>query len=540
MHWSFLASLGLLASTQAAYVWPSPHDGIEDLLFLQSGYIRFGSLADQILTCDFGAGQPGIQKAAEWVRTAFHDAVTHDATAKTGGLDASILFELDRAENLGAALNNTLADISSDVSVKSSAADLLALSLVMAVARCGDLRVPLRLGRIDATEAGPLGVPEAHTDLNTTKKAFEKAGFSEEDMITLVACGHTLGSVHSVDHPEIVSGEVSAENIAHFDTTHGTFDNAVITEYLNSTTSNPLIINTNDTLNSDKRVFAADGNATMTKLKDPAVYKAKCEDAFERMLDLVPASVTLSDPLQPADVKPYISTHQLKANGSIEFIGRIRIRTTASTGINPNDITVALSYIDRNGVRSNQTIPTTMGTFKGGSSFGYLGENFNWFEFSQILPSSTGISAFDVKLTTKSSGAVTTFDNGGTGGYPINPYILFQQRNSCLETQNLNGNLTIVAAVHKSQLQDNSAPQLKLVHRTPFPRSFISKLEAESIPLERTSAESGEFTYLKVTTPLEVSSWRTSFDVELGEGEAAERLEYQHTSEVHDSCEALV
>lgn len=92
------------------------------------------------------------------------------------------MFELDRTENLGAALNSTLADISSDVSVKSSAADLLALSLVMAVARCGNLRVPLRLGRIDATEAGPLGVPEAHTDLNTTKKAFEKAGFNEGEL----------------------------------------------------------------------------------------------------------------------------------------------------------------------------------------------------------------------------------------------------------------------------------------------------------------------------------------------------------------------
>lgn len=112
------------------------------------------------------------------MRTAFHDAATHDTTAKTGGLDASIQYELDRAENLGAALNSTLSDISSDVSVRNSAADLLALSLVMSVARCGNLRVPLRLGRIDATEAGPAGVPEAHTDLNTTTKRFETASLN--------------------------------------------------------------------------------------------------------------------------------------------------------------------------------------------------------------------------------------------------------------------------------------------------------------------------------------------------------------------------
>lgn len=113
------------------------------------------------------------------MRTAFHDAATHDAAAGTGGLDASIQYELDRAENLGAALNSTLSDISSDVTTRNSAADLLALSLVMSVARCGNLRVPLRLGRIDATEAGPKGVPEAHTDLNTTTKRFETASFSK-------------------------------------------------------------------------------------------------------------------------------------------------------------------------------------------------------------------------------------------------------------------------------------------------------------------------------------------------------------------------
>lgn len=107
---------------------------------------------------------------------------------QVGGLDASIQYEPDRAENLGAALNNTLADISSSVNKHSSAADLLALSLVMAVARCGNLHVPLRLGRKDATTAGIKGVPEAHTDLETTKKRFEIAGFNECESLVLVIC----------------------------------------------------------------------------------------------------------------------------------------------------------------------------------------------------------------------------------------------------------------------------------------------------------------------------------------------------------------
>ncbi|KAH7397133.1 heme peroxidase [Pyrenochaeta sp. MPI-SDFR-AT-0127] len=533
---NIITSFGLLAGgVSAAYVWPGPHDHIEDLLFLQSGYLRFGSLADQIQTCAFGANQPGIQKTAEWVRTTFHDAVTHDAVAKTGGLDASIMFELDRAENLGAALNSTLADISSDVSVKTSAADLLALSLVMSVARCGDLRVPLRLGRIDATEAGPLGVPEAHTDLNTTKKAFEKAGFNQEDMITLVACGHTIGSVHSVDHPEIVSGTPSEENIAQFDTTASNFDSAVVSEYLNNTTKNPLVINANTTLNSDARIFGSDGNATMTKMKDQSVYKAQCENVFERLLDLVPASVTLSEPLQPIDIKPYIETHQLQGNSSISFTGRIRIRTTTTPPIDPNSISVSLVPTSRAGIRSNQSISTTMARFKGGSSFGYMRENFQWYEFDTVLDASTGISAFDVVLTSLDKGVKTTYDNAGTGGYKINPYILFQQPNSCIETTNLNGKLTIIAAIHQSKLQDN-APIMKLVHRVPLPRSFMSKMEVETVSLQRVAGGNGEFVYHKAQVPLEVSSWRTSFDVEVGE----EKLDYQLTTRLLDhACAAL-
>lgn len=50
MHLPLNVITGLCLLTngaRAAYVWPSPHDHIEDLLFLQSGYIRFGSLSDR-------------------------------------------------------------------------------------------------------------------------------------------------------------------------------------------------------------------------------------------------------------------------------------------------------------------------------------------------------------------------------------------------------------------------------------------------------------------------------------------------------------
>jgi hypothetical protein len=319
-------------------------------------------------------------KGREWVRTAFHDSFTHDATTKTGGMHASIQYELDRPDNLGAVLNNTLGDISSIVSTRSSAPDLLASSLVMSVARCADMRVPQRLGHKDAAETGIKGVLEAHTDLNTTRKRFETASLNEVDVITLIACGHSIGGVHSVDHPEMVSGPVSAENKASFDTTKGVMDNNVVLEYLDNSTANPSIVNTNNTLNLEKRIFAAYENATMRKLANKAYFKAQCEVAFEKMLDFVAGDVTLSEPLGPADIRPCIESYQLK-DGSVDFSGRLRVRIKPGTGRDQHALTASLIPASRNGI-SVAEIAARHATFRGGTSFGYLDEEFTLFEFS--------------------------------------------------------------------------------------------------------------------------------------------------------------
>jgi catalase (peroxidase I) len=136
-------------------------------------------------------------------------------------------------------LNNTLADISSLVNVLTSAADLLALTLAISVARCGDIRVALRLGRKDATEASIEGVPEAHTDLDTTQKRFATISSDESEIVTLIACSHSIGGVHSVDYTDIVSSPITAENKAGFDTTLGEIDNNVVLKYLKNSTANP-------------------------------------------------------------------------------------------------------------------------------------------------------------------------------------------------------------------------------------------------------------------------------------------------------------
>lgn len=66
---------------------------------------------------------------------------------------------------------------------------------------CGGPQIPFRAGRIDATEAGPFGVPAPDTDLATTLQFFAFSGFNQVDSIALTACGHTMGSVHHVSDP---------------------------------------------------------------------------------------------------------------------------------------------------------------------------------------------------------------------------------------------------------------------------------------------------------------------------------------------------
>lgn len=431
---------------------------------------------------------------------------------------------------------------------------------MLAVARCGNLEVPLRLGRKDATEAGIKGVPEAHTDLETTRKRFEIAGFNEceeayqnrhksrftsltlssaAEMITLVACGHTVGSVHSVDHPEIViNGNVSAANVAHFDSTFGSYDNKVVTEYLDDSTTNPLIRNTNDTLNSDKRIFAADGNVTMNRLSDPAVYKAQCENLLERMINLVPGDVTLSDPLQPADVRPYITSFEIK-NNTMDFTGRVRVRVSPDSGRNASDIAVSLILTDRNGAQNPQEVATRLGMVLGGASSGYFDERFQWYEFDQTLSANSSISSFTVRITTPSSGASTVFDNGGTGGYKINPDITYQRSQSCItfDSATGNANMTLVTAISKQLLaSSNASPQLRFVQKTTTQGNRIPHLTEQVLPLVKTDKETDTFVYYQATPAVGPVGSETTFDVEVGES----KLLFQPTGDlIGTTCAAF-
>lgn len=107
-------------------------------------------------------------------------------------------------------------------------ADVIAVAAVFSVSTCGGPIVPFRGGRVDVWAAGPTGVPEPQQDLPTLTELFRREGFTQTDMIKLVACGHTLGGVRNPDFPQLVppSNNTNVPNIIDFDTTTA-FDNAV-------------------------------------------------------------------------------------------------------------------------------------------------------------------------------------------------------------------------------------------------------------------------------------------------------------------------
>ncbi|KAJ8084894.1 hypothetical protein PM082_003671 [Marasmius tenuissimus] len=189
---------------------------------------------------------------------AYHDMSTHNIDDGTGGLDASIVFELDRPQNVGQGMPDSVNDFLRFTNPGASLADLIAMGAVLGVASCGGPLIPYRGGRVDATSAGLETVPEPHEDLASHIESFRRQGSTQSGMIALVA---SLGGVRKQDFPEIIQTPVERE-IGLFDGTHQ-FDHAIVTGYLEGTTPNPLVVGPNTTTKSDLRIFASDGNATM-------------------------------------------------------------------------------------------------------------------------------------------------------------------------------------------------------------------------------------------------------------------------------------
>ena len=447
--------LALHDGVTAAPTWPASTDELEDLLYINSGY-RARGFASPVIPCSNGDGVDR-NSAAEWIRTAFHDMASANNNAGTGGVDASILYELTSAEHAGAAFRNTLRRYAPYFSSRTSLADLIAAGVYSATRSCGGPAVPVRGGRKDATQAGASSqIPDAANAIGIFRNQFARMGFAgvnNTEMIQLVACGHTLGGVHAAEQPLIIDAGTFPNNYAHFDTSVASFDNKVATEFVSGNTKNPMVAGKayrpdNRGRDSDRRVYNSDGNITVTAMADPQTFNSMCKTVFQKMIDTVPRSVSLTDAITPYDVKPYdVQLTLLDGGVSLGFTGEIRIKTNSRTVSK-----VQLVYKDRTGAASSTPIDTTLK----GTSSGFDDE-FSFYGFSTSLSAETSISSFNV-VVTSSNKIEETFTNN-ENGYAVNDNVIFQSPQSCADGS---GKLTIVAAVRGSD-----APSVQVVAKVP-------------------------------------------------------------------------
>ncbi|KAK2979120.1 hypothetical protein RJ640_021123 [Escallonia rubra] len=142
-------------------------------------------------------------KAAGVLRLVFHDAGTFTTDDNSGGMNGSIVYELDRPENGGlkksvkaSSLYLIIAKAKSGVDIIQpvSWADMIAVAGAEAVSLCGGPQIPVRLGRIDSLVPDPEGkLPEETLDASALKQSFRRKGFSTQELVALSGA-HTLGN----------------------------------------------------------------------------------------------------------------------------------------------------------------------------------------------------------------------------------------------------------------------------------------------------------------------------------------------------------
>ncbi|KAH6912833.1 heme peroxidase [Coprinopsis sp. MPI-PUGE-AT-0042] len=403
---------------------------------------------------------------------AFHDAGTYGIEgAGLGGLDGSIRYELHHADNKGISWPDDLLGVHDK---HLSWADLLAAATAHAVATCGGPVLRMKGGRIDALQGGPSGLPQPHDGINQMLTNFDRMGFNKEDMIALVACGHTLGGVHHDTFPDFVDKNGDPAKPPHATNNDATpFDNKVVKEYLDGTTRNPLVVHTNKTMLSDLRIFRSDGNVTMQRLSTGSEFRSTCKNILQRMLELVPSAVTLRPAVEPIEAKVGYSW--------LSFTSKMTLRTDIRFLQQNENRQVTLKWNGRSGGNTVYTAsPTNIARGVGTPLSAALGLNPVRYWFAPTLNSTLSVSKFWFEVD-EGNGQIVTIDNGGAG-YPIaQDSVLIAP---AFGSQESSGNWKIVVAardgatdvkahvydLHESE-GDTLVPETKVLTLTPTSRS---------------------------------------------------------------------
>lgn len=517
-------SLSLAASVRSDPTWPAATDEIEEIM-----YQLYGSgarlFADTITPCSKEAHGVGRKTASEWLRVAFHDMATANTFFGIGGLDASLMYELNNGENLGPGLNTSLITYSDYFSPRSTMSDLIALGASLATRVCGGPLVPVRGGRIDATSAGSPGVPQPQNAISTFINQFSRMGFTQAEMIGLVACGHTIGGVHTTEFPDLVPAGTATNNESALDSTPDVFDNKVVTEYLDGTTKNPLVVGPSVAAkhNADFVVFNSDKNVTMKTLASPTTFTSTCASLLQRMIDVVPSGVVLSDPILPYAVKPV--GLQLTMNGggaSLQLSGSIRVRTT---GLPQAVSGVTLAYKDRTGVSCDSC---TISATRQASGSG-VDETFDYFALDAEIPVQSGISSFTITLEFP-DGTTKLNDNNGNA-YPISDAVILQRPQSCLLQGS--GSLNVSALV----LSDRAAPvSLGIQYQTPQTGIAAPRLQTTNVDMVAGVCV-GPYTFYSASYTIPGGrSHAARLDITSGSGTSAASNTFNLASELAGTC----
>ncbi|RDX47274.1 heme peroxidase [Lentinus brumalis] len=418
-----LSSLLFIAASATAYTWPNPQlDELESLVYDQHGFNSRGILAGALDPCSrFNFGDTvNRSNVADWIRTAYHDMATHNVADGTGGLDASIQYEQDRAENAGDGFFNSLRHLTLGITRYAGVADFIALGAKTAIEQCGGPKVPFRGGRVDAKVPNSPGVPEPQQDLESHIAAFARQGFTQTEMISLIACGHSFGGVQHSAFPDTVPLPDGVDDVSQtFDSTPFNFDNAIAFEYVHGTTNNPLVVGHNDTTNSDKRIFGSDRNATMASFAEsPDLFKSTCGTLFARMLDTVPKDVQLTEVIEPLPVKPQSVLLTYMGDGTLHLSGQVRFWDTAES----SSRSVKIVWADRAG-QTNSSYTDVLSTNADMVASALNDGNFTsvWYNIGaaatnfSILDDSAGISKFWFEVDEGDGSGVRTEDQDGVG-----------------------------------------------------------------------------------------------------------------------------
>ncbi|KAE9382582.1 heme peroxidase, partial [Gymnopus androsaceus JB14] len=300
-------------------------------------------------------------------------------------------------------------------------ADTIALGAVVSVAACRGPIIPYSAGQVDATVPGPATVPEPQQPLASHIESFRQHGFNQTEMIALVACGHTFGGVRQADFPLIVTDNTI--DVDTFDTTPA-FDNTIVSQYLQSTTQNVLVVGPNVTTQSDLWIFSSDENVTMQNLLSPDTFATTCTDLIQRMVNTVPNGVNLTDPIaEPFDY--VVSEPFFSYQDSALFM------TTSLQVLTPNESsTITMLWADREGSCCPFTgcsVPSSSSREVFFSPLAQLlapGLTPEIYFFNATINATCSISDFWFEINVNIGSEPLVVDNGG-GGFVIEQTSLF-------------------------------------------------------------------------------------------------------------------